>query len=80
MGQLMRDSAALEAYMQAILEAYPAYMAGWLECKGLTATQWRMAPAVLICREEFGDLAAIAQLDQLEAGAATWRSVMGVTA
>ncbi len=70
----MRDAAALEVYMQSILEAYPAYMATWLRNAGLTVDQWRAAPAILMCREQLGDLDATAQLDQLEAGAATWRA------
>jgi hypothetical protein len=41
----------------------------------------RLSPMVLIRREQLGDLGAIAQLDQLEAGAATWRAQeMGVKA
>ena len=71
---MMRDAAALEAYMQSILDAYPTYMAAYLARTGLTVDQWRTAPEILMCLEQLGDLAATAQLDQLEASAATWRT------
>lgn len=62
----MRDEAALTAFHNSSLDAYPTYWAKWFRESGITERQFRMSVRVLIRREQHGDLAATARLDQME--------------
>lgn len=73
----MRDEAALEAFYNEILEAYPAAMQAFGKRTGLSFNQMRMSVRGMIRREQHGDIGATAVLDNLEAALNERRALGG---